>query len=657
MSEQKRREAAATDAFAIPDHQLLRRIGDGSYGEVWLACSAIGAFRAAKIVQRRFFDNDKPFEREFTGLLNFEPLSRGHEGFVDVLQVGRSGAGDSFYCIMELADDAAGGGSAKCEVRGAKSEQSESSIQQPVSSIQHRPSAIGDWQSYTPLTLDVLIRQKCGRLPVKQCLAIASTLASALQYLHDAGLVHRDIKPSNIIFVGGVPKLADVGLVARTDSARTFVGTEGFVPPEGPGTPRADIYSLGKCLYEMAMGMDRQSFPSPPTMLDELPDRDELLEFNEIVTKACEPKPEHRYATAALMTEELQLLVLGRSVSRNRAWHRRKQMAWWMLAGCLSVLGVLYAAQQLGFLSPRYVSPVVSAAESLGCEIVFESNRNGRQDIWRMNADGSEARCLTGLPGQNTSPCPSPDGRWIAYVRILDDSKEFRLMGRDGEADHIVGEFQGTNRHVNLQGWLPDSSRLVFLRKHSGGVLKPYTISLTGTDPELLFDPAIVERSAVLAIRFSGDGQRVTFAAEAGEYSPTTEIYVAHCVSNSLLAHTIQRVTTNRTFDFLPALSPDSSAIVFRRSMNPNGFDRPFRTLIVGADGEKADLTLAPRLQDPQPSDWAPAKRILLWATQPGDGHVQVYSVRADGSGLAQLTRDASDNISPRWLPNRQAGE
>ena len=45
--------------------------------------------------------------------------------------------------------------------------------------------------------------------------------------------MHRDIKPSNIIFVNGVPKLADIGLVAAANEARSYVGTEGFIPPRG----------------------------------------------------------------------------------------------------------------------------------------------------------------------------------------------------------------------------------------------------------------------------------------------------------------------------------------------------------------------------------------------------------------------------------------
>src|SRR5580704_13270560 len=71
------------------DHQLLRRIGRGSYGEVWLARNVVGTFRAVKVVYRDEFADPHPYEREFAGLQKFEPLSRANEGFVDILQIGR----------------------------------------------------------------------------------------------------------------------------------------------------------------------------------------------------------------------------------------------------------------------------------------------------------------------------------------------------------------------------------------------------------------------------------------------------------------------------------------------------------------------------------------------------------------------------------------
>ena len=68
----------------ISDHEMLRRIGSGSYGDVWLARSVTGTFRAVKVIDRKSA-HDPRFEREFAGLKKFEPISRAHEGLVDIL--------------------------------------------------------------------------------------------------------------------------------------------------------------------------------------------------------------------------------------------------------------------------------------------------------------------------------------------------------------------------------------------------------------------------------------------------------------------------------------------------------------------------------------------------------------------------------------------
>jgi serine/threonine protein kinase len=218
----------------IPDHQLLRRIGRGSYGEVWLAQSATGAYRAVKIVRRPDAeDEDGSYDREFNGVRTVEPISREHDAVVDVLHVGRIDDGRCFYYVMELADDLETG------------------------------QAI-DPDHYQPRTLRGELRRR-GRLPVAECLDVATALASALDHLHRKGLVHRDVKPSNVIYVNGRPKLADIGLVTGAGDSGSFVGTLGCVAPEGPRGPQADIYSFGKVLYEIATGKDRQEYPELPT--------------------------------------------------------------------------------------------------------------------------------------------------------------------------------------------------------------------------------------------------------------------------------------------------------------------------------------------------------------------------------------------------------
>src|SRR5437879_10644333 len=92
--------------LAIPDHELIRLIGRGSYGQVWLAKNAVGTLRAVKVVYRATFEKEEHFEREFKGLEKFEPISRSHDGFVDILQLGRNDPAGYFYYVMELADDA-----------------------------------------------------------------------------------------------------------------------------------------------------------------------------------------------------------------------------------------------------------------------------------------------------------------------------------------------------------------------------------------------------------------------------------------------------------------------------------------------------------------------------------------------------------------------
>jgi eukaryotic-like serine/threonine-protein kinase len=253
----------------IPDHEVLRLIGSGSGGQVWLARTALGTYRAVKTVRRQPFKNERSFEREFSGILKFEPISRLHDGLVDILHVGRNESEGYFYYVMELADDAATGQNIMPE-------------------------------TYVPKTL-AYHRGQIRRFPVAECVRHGTAIASALGFLHRHGLIHRDIKPSNIIFVNDVPKLADIGLVTGVTEVRSLLGTEGFVPAEGSGSVRADIYSLGKVLYEISTGRDRNDYPALPEDLDNGAEARDLVLLNKIILKACRAKPWYRYQTAEEM--------------------------------------------------------------------------------------------------------------------------------------------------------------------------------------------------------------------------------------------------------------------------------------------------------------------------------------------------------------------
>ncbi len=330
-----------TPTAAIPDHQLLHWIGGGSYGEVWLTRNALGAYRAAKIIHRKSFEDARPFEREFKGIQKFEPISRSHEGLVDILQVGRHS--DYFYYVMELAD--------AVEPRGEDGRLKIEDSKDSEHISRHPPSSILDPQNYVPKTLRAVLKER-ARLPPAECVDIALALTSALAHLHKHGLVHRDIKPSNIIFVQGAPKLADIGLVTDADTTLSYVGTEGYIPPEGPGAAQADIFSLGKVLYEISTGQDRRQFPDLPPNLNEWPDQADVLELNEVLIKACARDARCRYQSCDEMHTDLTLLQRGKSVKRKRALHH------WLAVGkktglAVSLLSVVVAAVVFLRQSPR----------------------------------------------------------------------------------------------------------------------------------------------------------------------------------------------------------------------------------------------------------------------------------------------------------------
>jgi serine/threonine protein kinase len=250
----------------IPDHQLVRRIGKGAYGEVWLARNVLGTYRGVKIVRRTTFGEDRPFDREFEGIQRFEPISRSHPGFVSILHVGRNDAARWFYYVMEVADDA---------------------TQQQVINP----------ETYVARTLLLELKQR-GRLPVAECIQIGMNLSAALAHLHRQGLIHRDIKPANIIYIHGTPRLADVGLVATVRERVSWVGTAGFIPNEGPGTVCADVFGLGMVLYQIAVGETVDKFPHLPESVVDGSDGPRFNRLNGIILKACAANPRDRYQTA-----------------------------------------------------------------------------------------------------------------------------------------------------------------------------------------------------------------------------------------------------------------------------------------------------------------------------------------------------------------------
>jgi predicted Ser/Thr protein kinase len=162
-------------------------------------------------------------------------------------------------------------------------------------------------------------RMRAGRLSPEEALRIALQVCDALQYAHELGIVHRDVKPENVLLdrLGRV-KIADFGLVKLLNRKSTqytltgpwqAMGTLHYMAPEQTENRpaldhRADIYSLGVMLYEMLTGELPLGRFAPPSQRSPVDPR-----LDEIVLRALEREPEHRYQNVGELKAALEELV------------------------------------------------------------------------------------------------------------------------------------------------------------------------------------------------------------------------------------------------------------------------------------------------------------------------------------------------------------
>ena len=285
----ERQEELLKEGDKFGDYTVVRLLGKGGMGAVYLMQGASGSQYAVKIMFPEKVSHE--MRRRFAKEADFAIKIR-HKNLVSVYDVGEDPETGLCYMIMDYVP----GG-----------------------------------------TLSDRLKEK-GRFSIQEAVPIVSQIAAALDVAHRHGLVHRDIKPDNIMFdADGTPRLSDLGVAKFDDAQQSMVTTTGMVI----GTPaymapeqmlnshaidaRADIYSLGVVLYEMLSGkrpnegrtaielmakaIKGEPLPDIKTMCPEL-----SVAVSHVVSLLCAPKPEERPQTALGAADLLHKAASGKLV-------------------------------------------------------------------------------------------------------------------------------------------------------------------------------------------------------------------------------------------------------------------------------------------------------------------------------------------------------
>jgi serine/threonine protein kinase len=456
-----------------------------------------------------------------------------------------------------------------------------------------------------------------GPLSAGQILRCGMETADALTAAHSVGIIHRDLKPGNIMLSRNGVKVLDFGLAKFScvmdgsqreqetlTAKQTIMGTPAYMAPEqalGQAVDaRADLFSLGVVMYEMATGRRPFQGDTPMATIDAILHKSPVRpsEFTpsispgleQVIEKALKKDREMRYQSASGMLADLKRLL--RDTERD------------------SDSGRLTLKTQTTASSGRRRYLLV--AMILAVALIGGVWRWSPAASWRRASSPAPLRRLTSDTGLTTESAISPDGKLVAYAsdRAGQDNLDIWVQQVDGGSPLRLTSDPANESEPSFS---PDGSQIVFRSERDGGGI--YTIPALGGESRLIvkggFNP-----------RFSPDGTRIAYVNGLGGPGGVArgELFVA-----PLVGGTPRRLVPENIGSAYPVWSPDGKWILYAQG--------PYRIDdwgIVSSDPDQAAspvlLTLAEfkkaGLADLTPCGWDETNRILFSAKSGDSSHV-----------------------------------
>ncbi|HET9819461.1 MAG TPA: WD40 repeat domain-containing serine/threonine-protein kinase, partial [Rhodanobacteraceae bacterium] len=318
------------------------------------------------------------------------------------------------------------------------------------------------------------------RMPAKAAAALVRTIAEAVDYAHNLGVLHLDLKPGNVLLdEAGTPYVTDFGLARRLENALAIEndeisGTPAYMAPEQAQvrahklTKATDIWGLGAILYELLTG-------EPPFRGETAQDTVQLVlegrvraprrqhpalspDLEAIVLRCLNRDPAGRYPSARALADDLQQYIAGRPVNARP-------------------LNAMQRAARWAKREPKLAATIACAVAALMIGLIATTMQWRRADTNAHAAQANAMKASARLWGSRDAAAlrymESADG-WKAAPLLLANLAEMEAQGAHQRTESVrkrLGIIENTNpalidvlpvpAETNVLAFSPDARRLI----------------------------------------------------------------------------------------------------------------------------------------------------------------------------------------------------
>jgi len=308
----------------------------------------------------------------------------------------------------------------------------------------------------------------------------------------------------------------------------------------------------------------------------------------------------------------------------------------------------------------KFVEQAKDKIRRLSGQIVFTSSRDGNNEIYVMNPDGTDVVRLTEDSSDDSDPAWSPDNQHIAFVSDRTGNKQIYIMKADGRdvtrlTDHPAND--------GFPAWSRDGRHIAFVSDRTGNN-EIYIMNADGTNQRNLTNHPAYDISPA----WSPDGRQIAFASYRYD---SLEI----CAVN-IDGSNFRRLTNDPTFDWAPSWSPDGQRIAFV-SGNAESAEKGItirkvyftianmflsgdditsillsveKICVMNADGSGKKTLTANTLFSIREPVWSPdGRRIAVVADRDRDDNHEIYVMNSDGTNPMNISKNPKGDYCPDW--------